>query len=139
MEAEVRPTEDLRKVKEAILNVFTPDLIEVVDEDSYKRVVARAFSFKSLIKLHSKLRQERILDAARGYLVKGSLRDMLIFKINKQAAYIGKVSFVDSDSESPMGPITFIITTYNVRDVIDWLAPPTKMGRPLYERPMPLC
>ncbi|WP_228546751.1 hypothetical protein [Hyperthermus butylicus] len=44
---------------------------------------------------------------------------------------------VDMDSEAPLGPITFIVEHSNPREVVDWLAPPTRMGRPIYEKPMP--
>jgi predicted RNA binding protein with dsRBD fold (UPF0201 family) len=138
VEAEVRPTEDVEKVKQAILNLFTPDRIWVEDLGrGYRLIVGEAYSLQSLRKLWELLRQERILDAARSYMLRGIDRGMLTFKVNKQAAYVGHLSMVDMDSEAPMGPITFIIEHRSPRDVVDWLAPPTRMGRPIYEKPMP--
>ncbi len=138
VEAEVRPTEDLEKVKRAILNVFTPDSLEVVDlGNEYQLVVAEAYSLRGLVKLHEKLRLERILDAARSYLLKGIDRGVLVFKLNKQAAYVGRISFVDMDAEAPLGPIVFTVEVGDPRAVVEWLTPPTRMGRPIYERPMP--
>jgi predicted RNA binding protein with dsRBD fold (UPF0201 family) len=83
------------------------------------------------------LRRERILDAARSYMLKGLQPGMLVFKLNKQAAYVGRVSFADMDSEVPMGPITFIVETRRPMDVVNWLAPETRMGRPIREYDMP--
>ncbi|KSW12481.1 hypothetical protein CF15_07100 [Pyrodictium occultum] len=138
VEAEARPTEDVEKVKRAILNVFTPDRMWVEDLGrGYRLVVAEAYSLRSLLRLHELLRRERILDAARSYMLHGIDQGVLVFKINKQAAYVGRLSLVDMDAEAAMGPITFIVEYRDPRAVVDWLAPPTRMGRPLYENPMP--
>lgn len=137
VEAEVRPTEDIEKVKRAVLNVFEPDKLTVEDFGDYKLVVAEAWSYHSLWKLHELLRRERILDAARSYMLRGIQGSTLTFKINKQVAYVGRLSFVDMDREAPLGPIVFTIEAKNPREVVDWLAPPTRMGKPVYEREMP--
>ncbi len=138
VEVEIRPTEDPEKVEKALRNVFEPDKIRIEERGSgYKVLVAESYSYRSLIKLHDLIRRERILDAARSMLRKGVMGNMLIFKINKQAALQNRLSFVDMDSESPLGPITFIIETDNPYEVIDWLAPKTSRGRPLWEREMP--
>jgi len=138
VEVEVRPTEDLEKVRRALLNVFEPGKIEVIERDKgYKLLVGESNSYRSLLKIHELIRRERIMDAARSMLRKGVIGNMLIFKVNKQAAYQGRLSFVETNSESPMGAITFIIETDNPYEVIDWLAPKTSMGKPLWEREMP--
>lgn len=138
VEAELRPTESEDKVKRSIMNVFSPDRIVVEEYGDRKLVVAEAYSYSSLRRLHELLRRERILDAARSYMLRGSMEGVLVFKLNKQAAYMGRVSFVDMDTESPMGPITFIIETEKPREVVDWLAPPTRMGKPIYEKREPV-
>ena len=138
VEVEVRPTEDLDKVRKALLNVFEPGKIEVMERDrGYKLLVGESNSYRSLLKIYELIRRERIMDAARSMLKKGVIGNMLIFKVNKQAAYQGKLSFVETNSESPMGAITFIIETSNPHEVIDWLAPKTSMGKPLWEREIP--
>lgn len=138
VEAEVRPTEDVERVKRAVLNVFRPDVLRVEDlGGGYRLVVAESFSLRGLLRLWEALRRERILDAARGYMLRGVEQGVLVFKLNKQAAYVGRVSLVDLDSEAPMGPIVFTVEHPDPRAVVDWLAPPTRMGRPLREPPMP--
>ncbi len=138
VEVEVRPTEDLEKVRKALLNVFEPGEIKIIERDrGYKLIVGESRSYRSLIKIHELIRRERIMDAARSMLRKGVVGNMLIFKVNKQAALQGRLSFVESDSESPMGAITFIVETSNPYEVIDWLAPKTSMGKPLWEKDMP--
>lgn len=138
VEAEVRPTEDVEKVKRAVLNIIAADHVSVEDYgNGYMLVIAESYSLRGLARLHERLRAERILDAARSYMLRGIDRDTLVFKLNKQAAYVGRISFIDIDSEAPMGPIVVTIEHANPREVVDWLAPPTRMGRPLYEKPMP--
>ncbi len=137
VEAEVRPTESLEKVKRAVLNLFEPDKIWVEEYGDYRLLVAESGSFQSLRKLHELLRRERILDAARSHMLRGVQPGLLVFRVNKQAAYVGRLSFADMEGEAPLGPITFIIETRKPRDVVDWLAPPTRMGRPVREYDMP--
>ncbi len=137
VEAEIRPTEDPEKVKRAVLNVFEPDRIWVEEYGNYKLLVAESGSYQSLRKLYELLRRERILDAARSYMLRGIQPGMLVFRVNKQAAYVGRLSFADMDSEVPMGPITFVIETRRPMDVVNWLAPETRMGRPIREYEMP--
>lgn len=138
VEAEVRPTEDVERVKRAVLNVFRPDVVRVEElGGGYRVLVAESYSLRGLVRLWEKLRQERILDAARGYMLRGVEDGVLVFKLNKQAAYVGRVSLVDLDAEAPMGPIVFTVEHPDPRAVVDWLAPPTRMGRPVREHPMP--
>ena len=137
VEAEIRPTEDEEKVRRAVLNVFDPLTMEIVEYGERRLLVAESHTYRSLRKLHNLLRRERILDAARKYLRRGTGGNLVIFKLNKQAAYMGHVSFVDADHESPLGAITFIIETSSPGELIDWLAPKTSRGKPLWERDVP--
>ncbi len=136
MEAESRPTENVEKVKEAILRVINPDQIDVEGEE-FKRVVAYSTRLESLERLRRLLRVERILDAARGAMKKGLSRDSLVFYLHKQALYAGRLSFISSDQESPLGAVRVEIYHPEPRKVLDWLAPPTKHGRPRFELSSP--
>lgn len=138
VEAEIRPTEDPEKVKKAVLAVIRPDSLRVEDLGSgYRLLVAEAYSLQSLVRLHERLRAERILDAARSYMLRGIEDGVLTFKLNKQAAAVGRISLVDLDAEAPMGPIVVTVEHPRPREVVDWLAPPTRMGRPVREYPIP--
>jgi len=139
VEVEVRPTEDMDKVKKALYNVFDPEHIDIIERsNNFKLIVAESSSFKSLVKLHDLLRRERILDTARSILKRATRGNTIIFKINKQAAFQGRLSFSEEDVKSPLGPITFIIECRDPNEVIDWLAPPTSKGQPIWEKKMPL-
>ena len=50
---------------------------------------------------------------------------------------MGRLSFVSGDQESPMGAIRVTVEHPEPRSVVDWLAPPTVRGRPVYEKPIP--
>jgi predicted RNA binding protein with dsRBD fold (UPF0201 family) len=138
VEVEVRPTESREKVMRALRNLFEPQTVRVERLGESEVIVAESTTLASLTKLYYALRAERILDAARGALKKGvQAKDRLVFHLHKQAAYTGKVSFVDGDNESPLGAIRFVVEHPDVKAVIDWLAPYTVRGRPVFEREMP--
>lgn len=135
--AEARPTEDIKKVMKAVRNVFNGRINIIDGENGLKIIIGESDSAHSLTRLHDLIRIYRILDAARKSLRKGIRGNTIVFKLHKQAAYMGKISFVDSDHESPLGPIIFYIESSNPDRLIDWLAPKTSMGKPLWEINMP--
>jgi predicted RNA binding protein with dsRBD fold (UPF0201 family) len=137
VEAEVRPTEDPEKVARAVRNLVDVELKVVELPELYKLLVGESSSVDSLRRLHAALRQERILDAARSYMLKNRRGNSLELKLHKQAAYAGHISLVTYDDESPLGPIRVIIASDKINDIIDWLAPPTSQGRPIWEKPPP--
>ncbi|MFH0896582.1 MAG: RNA-binding domain-containing protein [Candidatus Bathyarchaeota archaeon] len=123
IEAEVNPTEDPKKVKTAIENLFTPFSTELLAEDRGSLFILKVKGKEGVIKFYTLLRQERILNAARRVLTKGVSSEGITFCLNKQAAYMKRVSFCDPIGESPLGPIRVKIETNDPRTVIDWLAP----------------
>ncbi|CCC82105.1 RNA-binding domain-containing protein [Thermoproteus tenax] len=135
---EVRPTEDRDKVKRALLNVFEPETLELKKEGEAELLIGRASSYKSLLKLKEAIWRQGIQDAARSVLSRSIVGEgRLVFHLNKQAAYVGVVSFATEPSESPLGPIVFIVETSDVRRFLDWIAPRTYKGRVYYEGPPP--
>jgi len=138
VESEIRSTEDESKVLKAITNFFDAEKIEVLDSGGSKVVVATSSNVLSLSKLHRALRVERILDAARNAMKRGIKGSIIVFHLHKQAAYVGRLSFVDGDHESPLGSIRITIRCNDPQSIIDWLAPPTSKGKPLWEREAPI-
>jgi predicted RNA binding protein with dsRBD fold (UPF0201 family) len=136
VEAEVRPTESLEKVLAAVKSIVDIEDYSVEDAGRVRVLVATA-PIRGLQRLHRLLREQRILDAARSVLRRGVREGRIVFYLHKQAATVGKVSFVDGDQESPMGAIRVTIEYPEPERVIDWLAPPTVMGRPLWEHEPP--
>jgi predicted RNA binding protein with dsRBD fold (UPF0201 family) len=137
VEAEVRPTESEERVAQAIRNVVDVEVRVVDVGGGYRVAVGESTDVACLRRLHTLLRQERILDAARAYSMRSRRGNTLELKLHKQAAYAGHVSFVTYDDESPLGPIRITIVSDKLDEVLDWLAPPTSQGRPIWEKPMP--
>ncbi|MEM0439590.1 MAG: RNA-binding domain-containing protein [Sulfolobales archaeon] len=125
VEAEVRPTEDLEKVRKAILNIFNIEGFRVVDAGEYRVLVGESGSITSLLKLREMIVRGKIADTARRIIAKNSSEKYVSFKINKQAAFAGKLSFVEDDRESSLGPINVFIEARDSKELIDWLAPNT--------------
>lgn len=137
IEVEVRPSEDENKVLKAVRNLFDFETLREEKIGYSKLLIAESHSVKSLERFYRKLREERILDAARKYLTRGTLGNIISFMLNKQAAAVGKISFVDSEKESPLGPIKVTIEYKDPQIIIDWLTPRTAKGVPLWENPIP--
>jgi hypothetical protein len=96
-----------------------------VQDGDKERLVGESEGQKALLRFYNLLRREQILDAARKVLFGGVMGNVICFYLNKQVAYVGHISFSQSDGESPLGPIRVEIETDNPRAVIDWLAPKT--------------
>ena len=123
VETIIKPTEDPVKVRKAVENVFTGEILVTNIGDGYKKVEGFSTRLESLSALYNLIRIEQIIPAARSYLLKGTKGNTIRFMIHKQAAYMRKISFVDSDKESPLGAIKFTIESQDPMRIIDWLTP----------------
>jgi predicted RNA binding protein with dsRBD fold (UPF0201 family) len=116
---EVHATEDPEKVRKAIVRLF-PD-VEFLEEG--QELVARGTdltTFKDII------RKMRILDTTRSQLIRGRGEGETSLNINKQVAYVGKVSFIEE--ETPLGVLRVSISSEDVSALIDEIAPKTFEG-----------
>lgn len=137
VEAEIRPTEDPEKIIHAFKNILPQSSPNIQTLGITNVVHTESTSVADLIRLHTLLRRERILDAARRSLFVGISENKLEFGLNKQAAFSGRISFCDSESQSPLGPIRFAIQCSEPSKLVEWLAPKTVHGKPVSEPPMP--
>ncbi len=122
--ASVRPTERVENIVSAIENIF-PGLIMDIREDRIEAYDGP----DSMTNFHKLLREQMILDTARSVMMNGRVGDATQFRLNKQAAFMGKVSF--PVEEEPLGSLHVQIT--GGERVIDWLAPQTENGVPIEE------
>jgi len=120
----VRPTERVEKVASAIENIF-PGMVMDIRAD---RIEAYD-GLESLRNLHKLLREQSILDTARTVMLRGRVSETILFQLNKQAAFMGIVSF--PPEEEPLGSLHVQIMGGEM--VIDWLAPETENGVPINE------
>jgi len=130
--AEVRPTESCEKVKQAIRNLFDVELRE--EREGERLYVVGEGDENSLGKFRRLLFGQRILDAARQFMLNGLTRSGFTFYLNKQAAYVGVISFCTYElGESPLGPIVVEVRCEDPHTAILWLAPRTVQGAPVEE------
>jgi len=109
------PTEDRDRITRSMKSIF-PDA-EFNDEGS---ITAVASSFEVFAEL---LKRQRIRDAARRVMRRHMHGRATSFRLNKQVAVIGKVSF--SEEEHPLGDIEVTITADDLESLIDEIAPRT--------------
>lgn len=127
VEAEVRPTESREKVEAAVKKIFpTLELKQAGDS-----IVGESVDVGALSKLYQLLRQQMILDSARSAMRSGKREGTTQFMLNKQVAFVGRVSF--TNGESPLGPIVVTLEAPDIDRLIDHLAPRTQEGRPIRE------
>ena len=134
VEIPLKPTEDEDRVLGLVDKIIAADRVYVEETGEFKTIVAEARCVSSLRKLHSLLRRERILDSARRRMLRSIAGETLVILLHKQALAVGRASLVDEESESPLGPVRVEIRHPNPREVVDWLAPATRRGRPLWEK-----
>ncbi len=120
----VRPTERVEKVVSAIENIF-PGLIMDIRGDRIEAYDGPG----SLQTFHRLMREQRILDTARSVMLDGSVGSTVQFRLSKQAALMGIISF--PPDEEPLGSLHVQIT--GAKRLVDWLAPETKDGVPVVE------
>ncbi len=121
IEAEIYPTEDVEKIRRAILLLFPDAKLSVLPG----KLAGKARSMEEFAKI---LREERIRDAARAVFLSSLKRYGTIeFELNKQAATVGKISF--SVGNVPLGNIKVRISGESLDSLIDSVAPDTRKGQ----------
>lgn len=119
----INPTEDETKVERALRNIFPAEPMQKTTTQGERTMLTiHATEMSSLSTLRILIRQERIRSAARAQLLRGSSGQRIRFYLNKQVAYVGRVSFCEPEGESPHGPISVEIESANPESVVDFLA-----------------
>lgn len=111
--APVYPTEDLEKVSGALEKIF-PAI-----EFKGRELIGESSDKNSLVDFKERLKNQGIRGSARAFLLNSVEKDKLIFQINKHAACMGKVSFVDF--EVALGTIKVSIEDENLEALVEWL------------------
>ncbi|WEU40725.1 MAG: hypothetical protein OdinLCB4_002020 [Candidatus Odinarchaeum yellowstonii] len=130
LHARLNPTENRGKLRSAIGNIidFKSNLVDLSSEEF---LAFTSEDINSLKPLYEKLREQKILEAARSFFLNIKSPQFLMFHLNRQAAYVNRVHLCAEERESPLGPITVIVHSKNIEKFIDWLTPPTFKGRPI--------
>jgi len=122
-EAAVEPTEDEKKVERAILKLFPSARVErKTEQGSTVGLIVHGSNLEFLAALRSLIRQDRIRTTARAIFLRSAQERVLRIYLNKQAAFMGRVSFCAPYGESPHGPVSIEIESDQMQTVIDYLA-----------------
>ena len=102
--ARVNPTESLEKVERAVRNIFGDLELKTFERRDHSVLEGRTVGLDSLRRFRGLLAKARIRSAARRFL-KYRFRDgVFSFGLNKQAAFVNRVSFHQRGA-APLGPI----------------------------------
>jgi predicted RNA binding protein with dsRBD fold (UPF0201 family) len=104
----VNPTESREKVEAAVRNVLGDIALQASEHSGLTVLECEFKGLEGLRHFRDLLRRNRIRDAARALLTRSAQGDLLSFGLNKQAAYVKRISFYRS-RESPLGPIQVTI------------------------------
>jgi predicted RNA binding protein with dsRBD fold (UPF0201 family) len=125
----LEPTEDESNVERALLKLFPSAHIEKITKpDDSVALSARGNGLEFLSNLRNLIRQQRIRSAARSILTRSLSGSTWQFYLNKQAAFMGRVSFCEAVGESPHGPISIQVECEDPQSVIDYLALPPNLA-----------
>jgi predicted RNA binding protein with dsRBD fold (UPF0201 family) len=114
------PTEDREKVRQAILNIFPGAAIE----ESASLLTART---DNADRLRDIIIDNHIRDSARSVMLRGMREGSTRFMLNKQVAFVGKISFLDD--KVALGGIEVLIEDADIEKTIDFLAESTVEAR----------
>jgi len=117
--ATVSPTESVEKVEKAIRNVLGDIELKRETKGDTIYIEGQLEGVESLHRLRQLLARYLIRDAARSHLTRRAREHPLVFGLNRQAAYAGRVSFTRW-GESPLGPIEVTIKG-DLEKVINYL------------------
>jgi predicted RNA binding protein with dsRBD fold (UPF0201 family) len=110
------PTEDREKVRQALLNIFPGAEVE----DGASMLTARTDNADRLREI---ILDHHIRDTARSVMLRGVRGNSTSFVLNKQVAFVGKVSFLDEPAA--LGGIEVTVEDDNIQKTIDHLAEST--------------
>ncbi|HHT75414.1 MAG TPA: RNA-binding domain-containing protein [Methanomassiliicoccaceae archaeon] len=110
------PTEDREKVRRALLNLFPEGEVEEHEDV----IIVRTESGERLRQL---IIDHHIRDTARSMMLCGRSGRVSSFKLNKQVAYVNKISFVEGSPA--LGAIDIEVEDEDIDAAIDYLAEST--------------
>ncbi len=112
----VNPSENISKIKKAILNIFSDAHIEITNG-----IVKATTNIDSLSTIHDVISSRKTQKTYRRHLNRNLIDDSTWFYLNKQAAFSNVIALCDEADESPLGPIKIILKSKNIEKIIEWL------------------
>lgn len=115
----IYPSEDPEKVRTAIERIF-PGAEIVEDKKGLKG------NTDNLDHFSKQIRKQKILDTTRSVLLKGKRGNVTRFFLNKQVAFVGKISFCEE--KTILGTMRVVVEDDELDAVIENVAPETVDG-----------
>ena len=125
IEVDVNPTESEEKIRKGVFSLFGDLPMQLKPAAKGGVLTAESKGEETLCTLRNVLRRDHIRDAARRAILKSLRGETFVFYLNKQVAFVGKASFCEAESESPLGSIKVTVHSDDPIALIDWLAPRT--------------
>ena len=114
---DINISEDVSKVKNAVLNVF-PDLrISIADS----QLVGKSNDITYLTNISELIHNKKTNNAFERILKKNTNENSTWIFLNKQAAFVEIVALCNDADESSLGPITVILEADDIESVIELL------------------
>ena len=113
----INASEDITKVRTSLSNILI-DMDEKIIGDS---LIGNSNNYESLARIYETMRSRKTKSAYRHHLMRNMTEDSTWFYLNKQAAFANVIALCDEVDESSLGPITVVLRSKNIEDVIDWL------------------
>ena len=113
----LNPSEDPKKIENAISNIFIHSTINTEDFS----VSAQSKDLNSLEKIFETIHTKQSQKIYRRNLEQNLENDTTWFYLNKQAAFVEKIVICEKADESPLGPIKVVLTSSNIDGIIDWI------------------
>lgn len=108
----------------AMMNVLggrrAGDVVERVEDHL---IVVEASGVQPLFALRDQARYRRVMAVLRRLLMENRAGNRTHVYINRQAAYVGRISFIEDEDESPLGPIVLRLESEDLDSLINWLVP----------------
>jgi len=113
----INPSEDIKKVEMAILNIFPYAKIQ---SDGFT-IMINSKDLHLLENIYNVIHSNQLQKIYKRQLENNLQKDSTWFYLNKQAAFVGTAVICEEAEESPLGPIKITLTSSNIDGIIDWL------------------
>ena len=129
----VNPTEDIKKVREALENLLGSSDFTTINNDDVLDLSATYANRDAVNLVRLTIHEARIIDAARKRLRLNWNGTSTKIYFDKQAAFVRKLRIIDDNLElPPLGSIEMVLTFDSEQEFdefVNWFTPPTKDGK----------
>ena len=113
----VNPSENPNKIRQAISNIFPYSSIKTENFS----INAQSNELRSFEKIYEAIHIKQSQKTYRKNFEKNLVNATTWFYLNKQTAFVGKITICEEADESPLGPIKVTLTSPNIDKIIEWI------------------